>query len=155
MLHNPQAIFSILIFKLDIHQEMTLLLTQANWLNWVLQTRKMKCRKAAEQHHNTLPTISIQCDMLIKQNPPHHEIDYYYVRLESRGSDILDSFLDAGKQLRFSECVNLFLNVFPISWMQLSCLTLRTLVNTWEVSKDTNTSLKTKMLYLVIYTLAP
>lgn len=69
--------------------------------------------------------------MLLKSNPLQHKIDYYCMRLESRVSDVLYTLLDSGKEMRFSEFVNLFLSVLLFDLMHsMAFLTLRTLLNT-------------------------
>lgn len=53
------------------------------------------------------------------------------MRLESRVSDVLYTLLDSGKEMRFSEFVNLFLSVLLFDLMHsMAFLTLRTLLNT-------------------------
>lgn len=95
-------------------------------------------RLTASQHFNHYFHSVLK---VVQTKPLQHKIDYYYIRLESRSSGVLTDRWRKTNVIFRDECVNLFLNTLLIWWMQLACLTLRTLVNT-EVCEYINTSPK-------------
>lgn len=97
-------------------------------------------RLTASQHfsHNFHSVLKV-----VQTKPLQRKIDYYYIRRESRGSGVLIDRWRKTNEIFRDERVNLFLNTLLIWWMQLACLTLRTLVNT-EVCEYINTSPKIK-----------